>query len=317
MPRLKPLAGLAVLDVGCGGGLMSEPLARLGAKVTGIDPTADAIAVARRHAGAQGLAIDYRTATVEDLQAEGMCFDAVICMEVIEHVPNQAAFVRSLGELVRPGGAVVVSTLNRTWKSYLLAIIGAEYVLGWLPRGTHDWNRFVTTDELVRYLANAGFGEPEMSGIIYDVMADDWRLGPDTDVNYIAAGARLRAPFVTLGVVPEAASSYLLPIVVGQQRAAELLFTARWIDAEESVALGICFAVVARERLFDTALAKAEQIAANPPEAVRHTKRLLRVWRRDRIAAARQREDDAFQERLGSAENMEAIRAFLEKRQRS
>jgi enoyl-CoA hydratase/carnithine racemase len=138
-----------------------------------------------------------------------------------------------------------------------------------------------------------------------------------TDVNYIAAGARLRAPFVTLGVVPEAASSYLLPIVVGQQRAAELLFTARWIDAEESVALGICFAVVARERLFDTALAKAEQIAANPPEAVRHTKRLLRVWRRDHIAAARQREDDAFQERLGSAENMEAIRAFLEKRQRS
>ncbi len=190
MPRLKPLAGLAVLDVGCGGGLMSEPLARLGAKVTGIDPTSDAIAVARRHAGAQGLAIDYRTATVEDLQAEGMCFDAVICMEVIEHVPNQAALVRSLGALVRPGGAVVMSTLNRTWKSYLLAIIGAEYVLGWLPRGTHDWNRFVTTDELVRYLANAGFGEPEMSGIIYDVMADDWRLGPDTDVNYIAAAAR-------------------------------------------------------------------------------------------------------------------------------
>jgi 2-polyprenyl-6-hydroxyphenyl methylase/3-demethylubiquinone-9 3-methyltransferase len=190
MPRLKPLAGLTVLDVGCGGGLMSEPLARLGAKVTGIDPTADAIAVARRHADAQGLSVDYRTAAVEDMQAEGASFDAVICMEVIEHVPNQAAFVRSLGQLVRPGGALVMSTLNRTWKSYALAIIGAEYVLGWLPRGTHDWNRFVTTDEMARYLADAGFGEPEMSGIVYDVMSDDWRLGADTDVNYVAAAAR-------------------------------------------------------------------------------------------------------------------------------
>jgi len=135
-----------------------------------------------------------------------------------------------------------------------------------------------------------------------------------TDINYIAAGARLRLPFVTLGVVPEAASSYLLPIVVGQQRAAEILFTARWIGAEESVALGIAFAVVARERLLEVALAKATEIAANPPSAVQHTKRLLRVWRQQAIAAARQREDDAFQERLGTPENLEAIRAFFEKR---
>lgn len=135
-----------------------------------------------------------------------------------------------------------------------------------------------------------------------------------TDVNYIAAGARLRAPFVTLGVVPEAAASYLLPLVIGQQRAAEILFTARWIDAEESVALGLTFAVVPRERLFDIALAKAAEFAANPPAAVRHTKRLLRVWRKQAIAAARQREDEAFQERLGSPENLEAIRAFFEKR---
>jgi 2-polyprenyl-6-hydroxyphenyl methylase/3-demethylubiquinone-9 3-methyltransferase len=190
MPRLKPLAGLAVLDVGCGGGLISEPLARLGAKVTGIDPTPDAVAVARRHAEAQGLAIDYRTATTEDLQAESDRFDAVVCMEVIEHVPDQGAFVCSLGQLVRPGGLLVMSTLNRTWKSYVLAIIGAEYVLGWLPRGTHDWNRFVTTGELASYMADAGFGEPQLSGIVYDVMADDWRLAPDTDVNYIAAAAR-------------------------------------------------------------------------------------------------------------------------------
>jgi len=135
-----------------------------------------------------------------------------------------------------------------------------------------------------------------------------------TDINYIAEGARLRAPFVTLGVVPEAASSLLLPLVVGQQRAAEILFTARWISAEDSVALGLTFAVVPRHRLLETALAKAREIAANPPEAVRYTKRLLRVWRRQSIADARQREDEAFQQRLGSPENLEAVNAFFEKR---
>jgi enoyl-CoA hydratase/carnithine racemase len=135
-----------------------------------------------------------------------------------------------------------------------------------------------------------------------------------TDVNYIAEGARLRAPFVTLGVVPEAASSLLLPIVVGQQRAAELLFTARWIDAAESVAMGLTYAVVPRDRLLATALAKAAEIAANPPAAVRHTKRLLRTWRRQAILDARQREDVAFAERLGTPENMEAIAAFFERR---
>jgi 2-polyprenyl-6-hydroxyphenyl methylase/3-demethylubiquinone-9 3-methyltransferase len=187
---LKPLAGLSVLDVGCGGGLVSEPIARLGARVTGIDPTVDAITVARRHAETQGLAIDYRTQSVEALQEAGETYDAVVCMEVIEHVPDQPAFVKSLGQLVRPGGALVLSTLNRTLKSYALAIIAAEYILGWLPRGTHDWNRFVTTEELERYLAGAGFATPEVSGIIYDVMSDTWRLSADTDVNYIAAASR-------------------------------------------------------------------------------------------------------------------------------
>lgn len=187
---LKPLKGLSVLDVGCGGGLVSEPLARLGATVTGIDPTVDSIAVARRHAEAQGLSIDYRTSSVEELQAKGERFDAVVCMEVIEHVPDQPAFVRALGNLVRPGGTLVMSTLNRTFKSYALAIVAAEYVLGWLPRGTHDWNRFVTTDELSRYLEDAGFSAHELSGIIYDVMSDAWRIGRDTDVNYIAAAIR-------------------------------------------------------------------------------------------------------------------------------
>lgn len=135
-----------------------------------------------------------------------------------------------------------------------------------------------------------------------------------TDINYIAEGARLRAPFVTLAVVPEAASSWLLPAVVGFQRAAEILFTARWIEAEESVAMGLTFAVVPRARVLETALAKASEIAANPPQSVQHTKRLLRVWRRQAIADARQREDNAFQERLGTPENLEAIQAFFEKR---
>ena len=135
-----------------------------------------------------------------------------------------------------------------------------------------------------------------------------------TDVNYVAAGARLRAPFVTLGVVPEAASSFLLPVIVGPQRAAEILFTARWIEAEECVALGIALAVLPRERLLETALVKAAEIAAHPPSSVRHTKRLLRVWRRQAILEARGREDEAFQERLGTAENTEAIQAFFERR---
>jgi 2-polyprenyl-6-hydroxyphenyl methylase/3-demethylubiquinone-9 3-methyltransferase len=187
---LKPLVGLTVLDVGCGGGLVAEPLARLGARVTGIDPTVDSIAVAQRHAAAQGLDIDYRTAAVEDLVTAGETFDAVTCLEVVEHVPDPASFVVDLGKLVRPGGAVVLSTLNRTWKSYALAIVGAEYIFGWLPRGTHDWNRFVTPDELRHYLEAAGFKAPRHSGIVYDLMHDSWRLDTDTDVNYITAAVR-------------------------------------------------------------------------------------------------------------------------------
>lgn len=188
---LRPLEGLKILDIGCGGGLVSEPLARLGARVTGIDPTQDAIAVARAHGQAQGLAIDYRSARVEDLSAAAETFDAVVCLEVIEHVPDVAAFLKLSAGLVGPGGVMVVSTLNRTLKSYALAIVAAEYVLGWLPRGTHNWERFVTPEELGRHLEASGLGAPRFSGIIYDVMRDAWRLDPDTGVNYLAAASRL------------------------------------------------------------------------------------------------------------------------------
>jgi 2-polyprenyl-6-hydroxyphenyl methylase/3-demethylubiquinone-9 3-methyltransferase len=187
---LRPLEGLSILDIGCGGGLVCEPLTRLGARVTGIDPAIENIEAAKRHAADQGLAIHYRAARVEDLETEHRTFDAVCCLEVVEHVPDPAAFLKSCAALVRPGGLLLLSTINRTLKAYLLAIVGAEYVLRWLPMGTHQWERFVTPQELERHLAAAGLGRPSFKGLVYSPLGDAWSLANDTDVNYFAAAAK-------------------------------------------------------------------------------------------------------------------------------
>lgn len=185
-----PLAGLAVLDIGCGGGVLSEPLARLGATVTGLDPAEKNIAVARSHAAGQGLAIDYRTETVESVAARGETFDIVLAMEVVEHVADVDAFVAAACAAVRPGGVLIMATLNRTLKSFALAIVGAEYVLRWLPRGTHDWHRFVTPDELAGAITRHGLAVTERTGVVYNPLSDEWRQAADLSVNYMVAAAR-------------------------------------------------------------------------------------------------------------------------------
>jgi 2-polyprenyl-6-hydroxyphenyl methylase/3-demethylubiquinone-9 3-methyltransferase len=181
------LAGLAVLDIGCGAGILSEPLARMGAAVTGIDPSEEIIAAARLHAGEAGLAIDYRATTAEALAEAGARFDVVTILEVVEHVPDVNRFVATAASLVRPGGLLLASTINRTMKAYLLAIVGAEYVLGWLPRGTHAYDKLVTPSELAAAFRAAGLKLAAETGVRYAPLSDDWRLTADMDVNYMMA----------------------------------------------------------------------------------------------------------------------------------
>ena len=181
----RPLAGLRLLDIGCGGGLLSEPLARLGADVVGIDPVEGNIASARVHADNVELAIDYRATTAEALLGAGESFDIVLNMEVIEHVADPAAFMRSSAGLLRPGGLMFIATINRTLKSFGLAIIGAEYVLGWLPRGTHQWEKFITPEELRGWAAENALDVLAETGVAYSPFTGEWRRSRDMDVNYM------------------------------------------------------------------------------------------------------------------------------------
>ena len=188
----RPLAGLTILDVGCGGGILCEPLARLGADVTGVDPGAENIGAARAHAARMGLTIDYRATTVEALGAEPGRFDAVLAMEVVEHVVEPGPFLAAAAALVKPGGLMFASTLNRNLKSWAMAIVGAEYLLRWLPKGTHDWNKFLTPDELATFLTEAGLEIEGRAGVIYDPLADRFRLSSrDLDVNYMLVAKKV------------------------------------------------------------------------------------------------------------------------------
>lgn len=184
------LEGLSVVDIGCGGGILSEPLARLGADVTGLEPAGQNLAVARAHAEAGGLAIDYRADTIEAAAAGGARFDVVLAMEVIEHVPDPEAFLRAACTAVKPGGLLFAATINRTLRSFALAIVGAEYVLGWLPKGTHDWDKFITPEELKRMLRAGGVTPMDMQGVVYNPLNDGWRQSRDTAVNYMVAAEK-------------------------------------------------------------------------------------------------------------------------------
>lgn len=186
----SPLAALRVVDVGCGGGVLSVPLARLGAQVTGLDPAPTNIEVAQLKAAEFGLDIDFRCGTLEETVAAGEAFDVVLAMEVVEHVADVDAFVAACAQAVKPGGLLVMATINRTLKSYALAIVGAEYVLGWLPRGTHDWEKFVTPAELANTIVRHGLDVTADAGVAYNPLRDQWSLTRDTDVNYMLSAMR-------------------------------------------------------------------------------------------------------------------------------
>jgi 2-polyprenyl-6-hydroxyphenyl methylase/3-demethylubiquinone-9 3-methyltransferase len=187
---MKPFAGLRLLDIGCGGGLLSEPMTRLGFEVLGADASAKNIKTASVHAEEQGLAIDYRATTAEALAESGERFDAILNMEVIEHVADLNLFLTSCASMLKPSGIMFVATINRTAKAFALAIVGAEYVLGWLPRGTHDWAKFVKPLELDTVLTRAGLNVMTETGVMFNPLAGQWLLTSDTDVNYMVAAKK-------------------------------------------------------------------------------------------------------------------------------
>lgn len=189
---MRPLSGLTILDVGCGGGLLCEPLTRMGATVTGIDAAAEGIAAAKAHAGETGLDIDYRAMTAEALVEADEQFDVVVAMEIVEHVSDLNAFATALGALVKPEGLVVLSTLNRTPQSFATAIVGAEYLLRWLPRGTHDWHKFPTPAELSDHLTQGGLRVVDRAGFSYNPLKDTWRRSDDLSINYAVVAVAQR-----------------------------------------------------------------------------------------------------------------------------
>ncbi|MDB5473108.1 MAG: ubiG [Devosia sp.] len=187
---MRPFEGLRILDVGCGGGLLCEPLARLGAQVTGIDAAERNITIAAIHAEQSGLDIDYRATTSEALAAEGAQFDMVLNMEVVEHVDNVPLYMKSCADLVKPGGLMLTATINRTLRAYALAVVGAERVLRWLPVGTHDWNKFLTPEEIKALLTRNGLVVMAETGVVYHPIGDEWRRSRDMGINYMIMSRR-------------------------------------------------------------------------------------------------------------------------------
>jgi 2-polyprenyl-6-hydroxyphenyl methylase/3-demethylubiquinone-9 3-methyltransferase len=187
---LKPFEGLSLLDIGCGGGLLSEPMARMGFAVTGVDPSEKNIGTAMAHAAQTGTAINYRADNAESLVSEGATFDVVLNMEVVEHVADLKAYLGSTAALVKPGGLMFVATLNKTLKALALAKVAAEYILGWLPPGTHDWDKFVEPPKLRAMLEDAGLNILKTQGVNFDPLRWDWQLSSDTDVNYMVVAGR-------------------------------------------------------------------------------------------------------------------------------
>jgi 2-polyprenyl-6-hydroxyphenyl methylase / 3-demethylubiquinone-9 3-methyltransferase len=188
--KLDCLKGIRMLDIGCGGGILSEPLARLGAHVVGADPSKENVAIASAHAKENGVDADYRATTAEDLATAGEKFNVVLAMEVVEHVIDVKAFVATCTSMVKPGGLMFAATLNRTLKSFALAIVGAEYVLRWLPRGTHQWDKFVTPNELEGAMEEGGLQVTGERGVVYNLLLDRWQLSSDMDVNYMLVAER-------------------------------------------------------------------------------------------------------------------------------
>lgn len=187
----RPFEGLRLLDIGCGGGLLSEPMARLGATVVGADAAAGNIPVAQVHAEQSGLTIDYRNVTAEALAEAGEQFDVVLNMEVVEHVADPQAYLTACQQLLKPGGLMICSTINRNPKSFAMAIVGAEYIMRWLPKGTHEWHKFITPDELVSLIQTAGLEAVDRKGFVFNPVSWQWKISDrDLSVNYVTASVK-------------------------------------------------------------------------------------------------------------------------------